>query len=358
MEKVRVGVLGCGNISNGRYLPQITEMPMAELVAVCDADPERTRRTRERFNVPESYISLDDMLEKSDFDLLVNLTAIQAHYETNLKAVKAGKHVYSEKPFAGNVEQATEIIDEAKKRNVKFAAGSDSWLNPTYQKARQLIRDGAIGHVCFAVCHSSHCGPANFPNNGTDPTWFYKKGAGPLYDMGVHGLHQITGLLGPAKAVTCMSGRATPQLVIQGGPAKGKVIDVEVDDTTLMILDFGNNTFAYLDAAYTVRNGLHFPRGPRLQVFGSDGTIMTNERGAAMPLAVFRADTEKGLIGWMDVDPGPSRDHGVLHLVNAILDPSREILISGEHARHVIEIMEKCYVAAHEGRTISLETTF
>ena len=357
MKKVRVGVLGCGAVANFTYLRGISEIERAELVAACDIVGERAREAAVQYGIPRFYTDLNEMLA-SDIELLVNLTPIQVHFETNLRALQAGKHVYSEKTFAGNVEQASALIDEARARGLRLGAAAATMLNPAVRKVAELLRDGEIGKVNFAVAHQSHFGPANFEGWPTDPTWFYQPGAGPLVDLGVYGLHTLTGLLGPAKAVCAMSGISVPRRPVRGGPLKGREIEVEVDDNTLIMLDFGAATFAFLDSTYCV----HAAQGPRMQIFGSTGTIAMNEHGAEHPLSVFRRDDQAaGPAGWMGIDL-PHRPWslpaGVEHLIDCILDPDAEVITSGEHARHVIEIMDKCVLAARERRTVSLETVF
>ena len=357
MKKVRVGVLGCGAVANFTYLRGISEIEHAELVAVCDVVEERAREAAVQYGVPRVYSDPDEMLA-SDIELLVNLTPIQAHFETNLRALRAGKHVYSEKTFAGTVEQASVLIDEARVRGLRLGAAAATMLNPAVRKTAELLRDGAIGKVNFVVAHQSHFGPANFEGWPTDPTWFYKPGAGPLVDLGVYGLHTLTGLLGPAKAVCAMSGISVPRRPVRGGPLKGHEIEVEVDDNTLIMLDFGAATFAFLDSTYCV----HAAQGPRMQIFGSEGTIAVNEHGAEYPLSVFRRDDRIGPAGWTGIDLPDARpwslSAGVEHLVDCILNPDVQVITSGQHARHVIEIMEKCVLAARERRTVSLETVF
>lgn len=357
MDKVKIGILGCGVIANSTYLPGIAKMANAEMVAACDLVEERARAASEQYDIPEVYTDLDTMLDEADIDLVVNLTHIQAHYETNLKALNAGKHVYSEKTMATTVDEATDLIEEAQARGVRLGAAAATMLSPVNQKIAHLLEVGAIGKVTFVVSHHSHGGAASFEGWTTDPTWFYKPGAGPMLDLGVYDLHTLTGLLGPAKSVTCQSGISIPERTVRSGPVKGKVIDVEVDDNTLMLLDFGDATFAFVDATYCVQAR----RGPRKEIYGSEGTINVNDRGASAPLSIYRDDVELGLKGWMDVEMRSARwslESGVQHLVDCILDPEMEVITSGEHARHVIEIINKGYEAAREGRAVTLETTF
>ncbi len=108
MKKWKVALIGCGSIADNTYLPRIGEIPEADLVAVCDIIPERAKNYAEKFHVPAWYTSIDELLEKCDFEILMNTTSIPAHHEINMKALRAGKHLYSQKPVGLTVEEVTE----------------------------------------------------------------------------------------------------------------------------------------------------------------------------------------------------------------------------------------------------------
>jgi predicted dehydrogenase len=359
MEKVKVAVVGCGMIAERSYLPGIAQMSRADLVAVCDIVEDRARLLQSKFNVPHYYTDLVTMLDEEDFDLLVNLTIIPAHYPLNLTALQAGKHLYSEKTFAQTVEQATELIDTARAQGVKLGAAAATMLSPINQKAKSLIEEGAIGKVTFAKVLSSHGGPAYFPAWPTDPTWFYKEGSGPILDMGVYGLHTITGLLGPAEQVMALSGISDAVRTVRGGPFEGKHINVEEDDLTLIMLDFGQVTFGIVDASYCVRAS----KAPSLEVYGTDGTISADPMdwiGIGQPLSLWRDEVALGIRGWTDValqDIAWDLPMGVAHLIDCILE-GKQPITSGEHARHVLEIMNTCITAARTGKAQKLTTSF
>ncbi|MGI5916390.1 MAG: Gfo/Idh/MocA family protein [Anaerolineae bacterium] len=359
MSKLRVALVGTGTIARGHYIPQIQDMDHAELVAVCDAVPSLAHAAAADFGIPHVFCDVDEMLAGIDFDVLVNTTAIQAHFPINLKALQAGKHIYSQKPLTTTVEEATILIDTAREKGLKISASPIHMLRPTVQRIKQMLDKGAIGKVAFARMRSSHGGPEYYQvMRQTDPSWFYRPGAGPLYDLGVHGLHTITGLLGPARAVACMSGISEPTRtpIGCGGEFEGIPFDVQIDDQTLVMLDFGDSTFAFLDCTYCVKAY----EGPNLEIFGSRGTI-SSSRIPQSVVRMYRAIPEGGQEReWFEPEmPEELRYQsiGVKDLIDAVIE-GREPVLSAEHARHVIEIMCKCYVAAREGRTIPLETTF
>jgi predicted dehydrogenase len=124
-------------------------------------------------------------------------------------------------------------------------------------------------------------------------------------------------------------------------------------------MDFGNSTFGFLEATYCQKAA----RGPRISFFGDEGVLTMNDRGDAEPISLFRDDRDTG--GYRGWNPVEMQDGamwnlpmGVEHLIECILDPSKTLVTTGEHARHVIELINKSYQAAREGRTLDMETTF
>lgn len=161
-------------------------------------------------------------------------------------------------------------------------------------------------------------------------------------------MHTFTGILGPAKRVTALSGVSIPEVTIRSGLAKGKKIKVEVDDNTLLLLDFGENTFAYVDATYCMRAN----RGPATAFYGSKGVITSGPSGTAGPLEVYTEKEELAIRGWItpyspigSIKPAWNLGNGVIHFAECIREDKKPV-ISREHARHVLEIMLKAYESA------------
>ena len=367
-KMIKYAIVGCGSVSGNRYFGNISTFADAggKLVAVCDSFEERARPRGEQFGVP-FFTDIDRMLADVDFDLLVNLTYEKAHFSLNHKALLAGRHVYTQKPMTTTVQEATILIDEAKKRNLKLVAEEVRPIFLLSRTIRKLIDDGAIGKVTWARATCTHWGPAIIDNWPTDPRPKYQEGAGPLRDPGVERLHMLTYLLGPAKRVTAMSGINQPEVVVRGGPNQGMRIQVEEDDTTLLLLDFGNSIFAMLDTAWVNTRAI---LTPPLEIYGQKGVIThvggpSREPGQRdFDLRLYRDEPDKGIRGWTQVDaipplrPEPSVGiTGLLHAIECIQEDLKPIP-SGEHARHCIEIIEKAYIAARTGVTQDVETTF
>jgi predicted dehydrogenase len=360
MNKVRVALVGCGAIAHVMHLPGLqtmAEMGKVELVAVADTFAEKAQIAAEKYNIPRHYTELEQLLAEVEFDLLVNTTVIPSHFAVTLAALRAGKHVYTQKPMAATMEEATMLITEAARHNVRLASAPEHRVRPYVGKIKELVEGGAIGRVNFAKVRSSHGGPEKhfIPASPRDSTWFYKPGSDPILDLGVHGLSIITSILGPVRRLAAFSGRTLPvRYMTEGGPFSGKRIDVEIDDNSLLMLDFGDACFGLLDATYCMEASL----APRLEIYGSEGTLAVMETRNDEPpdLRLYQAKTKS----WSAVEVPPTppvKDLGVLHLVDAIRE-DRPHLLSGEHGRHLLEIMTKAPTAAAEGRTVAMETTF
>ena len=368
-QPLRIGILGAGMIAtcDTGILPNLG--PVADQVVVAAIASPRIAKAEgvaRAFGIPSAYDSLGEMLGKEDLDAVVNLTPIPVHGATSLAILQADKHLVSEKPLGSTLAEADALIELAGARDRLIVCSPPNMLEPTRRETRRLIKEGAIGQVAFARVRSSHGGPAAMAWPA-DPTWFYQDGSGPLLDMGVYGIQEITGILGPARRVTAMAGITEPVRTARGGPFDGLEIDVTTDDNVLVMLDFGDAAFAVVDGTFNVNAA----RSPKIEVFGRAGTINIWDTEPANPrprIELFQLDAAPGLSGWVTTDlPQHAAEQrrldqlqrGVLvaHLVDCLAAQSQPVL-SGEHARHTLEIMLKAQESARTGRTLELETSF
>lgn len=351
---IRVAIAGCGTIANIMHLPglaTLVEQGKVALVAACDPVEAAVRTTAERFAIPATFTDLDRLLAAVDFDLLVNATRIPDHYAVSLAALQAGRHVYTQKPMSTSVAEATNLIEEARRRGLHLASAPEHPVRQVVQTVRRLIAEGQIGRVTFAIVRSSHDGPEKH-NVPRDSTWFYQPGSSPLLDIGVHGLSQITAILGPVKRLTGLAGRTAAMRAHTAGPYTGKPIQVNIDDSTLLLLDFGDATFSFLDATYGVMSS----RGPVAEIYGSEGTLSLSRQGGELRLECYRLASDE----WSAVElPAESSNRclGTAHLVESLLTGS-EMILTGERGRHLVEIMAVAPEAIAAGQTVELATTF
>lgn len=373
MKPLKIGIVGCGALAQRGLLPHLTQEDLASRVrvhAVCDPAPGRAEAAARKFNVPAFFETLDDMLARSDVDLVSIASPISLHFEQGLAALRSGRHVHFNKTMSTTSAEATTLIELASAKGLRIVASPGEILRPQLRAARKLLASGAIGVPCWAATGGSsgdyHENEHEFrsgstPLSNVDPSWFYRRpGGGPLYNIVVYHLHALTSLLGPARRVSAMSGLRMPTRTFNG---KTRVCDM--DDTTLLTLDFGDNLLAF---CHGTPNGW-LVDGFYPKVFGSSGVLdglLLNGKPYDYPGKQV-ADEAPGWTGEQWVLPhvtGPHRHideqhvfEDVMQLVDWILD-GKPSPVTAEHARHVIEIFEAGYRAAQTGTTQSLQTTF
>jgi len=352
MRTVHIGVVGCGEVAQRVYLPEFHRLnDQAALVAVCDRVEERARATQQRFGARTYYTDLDRFLRESNAEIVVNLTPHKAHMPVSMAALEAGRHVYTEKPLAQSVDDATQLIEAARAHHVKLACAPVILLLPTAQRWQHLLREGVIGDVTFA--RAQLLAPPIWDDFPPDHVWYYAAGSGPLLDGGVYALTALTGLFGPALRVSAMAGTMMSEHGISDSPAAGRRFRSEVADSVHLHLDFGH-FFATFDVSWCVQAS----RNETLEVYGEHGTLSGDPTYANTPIHIFRPGS-----GWSVEEPTsrlPRSDdwfQGVAHLVDCVLHDT-EPIPSATHARHVLDIMLTALRSAQEGGALVLQTTF
>lgn len=381
--KVRAGLIGCGSLSLIGILPQLAEPDARErldLVAVADVNEQRARETAERFGVPHAYADPLELIARDDVDLVLIITPIEFHYPLAMAALRAGKHVYVQKTMATTYAEAREMVETARERQLTLVAAPGQMLAPAMQAMKRLVASGAIGNVYWAWGSTGGWDHNEITRRGegalgtVDPSWYYRSAGGPLRDVTVYMLHSLTGVLGPVRRVTAMSGIHTPER-----HWRDKTIPVEVDDNSILLLDFGG-------ATYGVAGGHSSHTGQLLQwgsmgIYGSAGAIETldieplsghptrlsisSQDGAPEAAGLRRSDDGAFVTdSWLPyvtpahaAIPEPHVYADILHAVDCI-EQDRAPLVSGEHGAHVVEIIEKGYLAARTGQTQDLESKF
>ncbi|MGH2544774.1 MAG: Gfo/Idh/MocA family protein, partial [Ardenticatenaceae bacterium] len=155
-SKVRVGLIGCGNISD-HYIKACRAFKILEVVACADLIPSRAEAKAETHAL-QAYAP-EELLATPEIGIVINLTIPAAHAEVNLAAIAAGKHIYSEKPLATTREEGQRILEAARSRGVLVGCAPDTFLGGGQQTCRKLLDDGWIGEPVAAVAFMGYPGP-------------------------------------------------------------------------------------------------------------------------------------------------------------------------------------------------------
>jgi predicted dehydrogenase len=357
-DRIGYGVVGAGAIGIRGALTHLSQEDVQDrvrLAAVCDPVPGRAEAAAAKFGVDAWYLTYEELLNDPNVDAVTICSPIGLHYDQGIRALKAGKHIHFNKTMTTTVDHADQIIALAAEKGLKVVASPGMMLHPYNRRIRKLILEGALGTLTWAAAGSA---PGDYHLNeefrggddiltNVDPTWYFRKpGGGPLYDTTVYPLHSLTGILGPAKRVTALSGLVLPER--EFGDQK---IVCEMDDTTLMLIDFGDALFAFMHGV--VRGRVAKGKGPSF--FGTKGSIVGTTFG------------EQELQRPGEHQPHVVGEHAhlleshvfedLMQLTDWVRDGSPSIA-TAEHARHVIDIIESAYRAAETGQTQELRTSF
>ena len=348
-KRIRTAVIGCGSVS-GSYLPVLTKSPFVEVVSLCDIKPERARKQAEKFKVAHHHPHIDAMLAGEPFDFLVNLTDMQEHERLNRQALAAGKHVWSEKPIANSLAAGQELLRTAQQKKLRLWGAPITVQSPQFAFMAKQLAAGKLGRVAAAHADYGHEGPSW-------SAFFYEKGGGSMPDLAVYNFTSLTGLLGPAKHVMAMINIVTPERNVGD---KGR-IKVTEEDNAMVLIDHGNNVISHVQSGFNYFNP-HGHDGSKetrhtINIVGSHGFMgMVGYDWA--PLGVdFASKDSPNLERHVKDAQGYVWQQGAA-LAAECLVTGRELLVTPEHALHVLEIITAARESSATGKRIALTSTF
>ena len=188
MSKLKIGIIGCGGISNGKHMPALSRLSdKVEMVAFCDIIVERAQEAAKKYGTPDAKVYEDyhQLLEDKSIDVVHVLTPNRSHCEITVAALEAGKHVMCEKPMAKTAADARKMLEAAKRSGKKLTIGYQNRCRPDSLLLKKAVDRGDLGEIYFAKAHAIR--------RRAVPTWGvflneYEQGGGPLIDIGTHAL--------------------------------------------------------------------------------------------------------------------------------------------------------------------------
>ena len=349
--KKNVAILGCGNISE-IYLKNLTEVfRNVDVYAVCDLDSEKAKERAEQFNVPR-IMTLEEMLADENVDIVLNLTTPLAHYPLCKKIIEAKKNVYVEKPISITYAEGLELVELAKKNGVLFGCAPDTFMGAGLQTCRKIIDDGTIGDIVGATAFMVGKGPEDWHPN---PDFFYKKGAGPLFDMGSYYLTALVSMFGRVESVMAMNTKGREQRKITSEPNYGKMIDVEVPTHVNSLLRFENGTIGNMIMSFDVYGSSL----PRIEIYGTKGSMIVPDPNTFGGEILIKQDFDEDFHSYplMSRFSQNSRGLGVSDMAQCLIDGKKDICASSDMALHVLEIMETIENSGEAKKEIELKSS-
>ncbi|MCX6358222.1 MAG: Gfo/Idh/MocA family oxidoreductase [Armatimonadetes bacterium] len=349
MDRTRVGIIGCGNIS-GAYLQGGQSYRNLEIAACADMLPERAAAKAAEYGVPRSC-TVDELLADPSIDIVVNLTVPKAHAEVSLRAIAAGKHVHAEKPLATCRADGARLIAAAAEKGLRVGCAPDTFMGGGHQTCRKLIDDGAIGEpvgaTAFMLCHGHETWHPS-------PEFYYEVGGGPMMDMGPYYLTALVNMLGPIRRITGSARITFPERLITSQPKAGKVVTVETPTHIAGVMDFASGAVGTILTTFDVWHSTL----PRIEVYGTEGSLLVPDPNGFGGPVMIRTSSDAE---WREAPlthgfTNNRRGVAVADMAAAIRS-GRPHRACGELAYHVLDVMEGFIDASANGAHYEVAST-
>ncbi len=350
MKKVKIGIVGCGNISEIYFRNLCKVFHNIEVKACADLDRERAQARADEF-AGVQVMTVDELMADPEIKIVLNLTIPQAHFSVSMQAIEAGKSVHTEKPITLTREEGQKLLEAARDKGVLVGNAPDTFMGAGIQTSRKLIDEGwigkPIGAQAFMYCH----GPESWH---PDPEFYYKAGGGPMFDMGPYYLTALVSLMGPVKRVSGSARISFPERTITSEQKYGEKIKVEVPTHVTGILDFASGAIGTIITSFDVWAS----EVPHIEIFGTEGTLSVpdpNGFGDA-PKVKRLNDKEWSNIPLTHSYAENSRGIGIADLASALIT-KRPHRASGELAYHVLDIMHAIHDASEKSTCIAIRSS-
>ena len=260
----KVGLIGCGNIAETYFRSQ-EYFNNIQFISCADVYEAAAINCAKENNIKAQ--SVDELLFNPEVEVVLNLTIPQAHYEVTKKTLLAGKHSYCEKPLSITFDQGKELVELAKKNKLYLGNAPDTFLGGGGQLSRKFLEEGAIGEVTLGNFIFAFPGVETFHHN---PDSWYKKGGGPIIDMGPYFFTMLVHLLGPAKNVRSRAAKVREFRNIDEGPRKNEKVEVEVPTSYMFDLEFHSGTLIQGFISFDVINH----QRNHMELYGTKGSMI------------------------------------------------------------------------------------
>ena len=352
MKKVKAAVVGCGMISK-KYMDSIkAQFAVLEVVACTDLDVARMNAMAEEYGI--KAMTYDEILADKEIEIVLNLTNPGAHYPITKAALEAGKNVYSEKMIAVELEQGKELVEIAKKNNVRLGVAPDTFLGAAIQTSRYIIDSGLIGKPLSFVISLSR----NYVIYSEVLPHLRKRGGSLLFDMGGYYLTAMGSMFGPVREVAAFTATNDKDRVNyrvdNNGKFFGQEYEIEVPNVYTATLKYDNGVLGTLhmnsDCLYT--------ESRFLTVYGTEGILYMDDPncfGGEVRLKKVKA--EEIVFPLTHGFNKESRGIGAAEMAWAI-QMNRPHRASMEMAYNIFETAHAIETSANEKRVVTLESTF
>lgn len=358
-QKVKVGIIGCGGIANGKHMPSLSKLEDVEIVAFCDLIKERAEKAKEQYGTPDAkiYTEYKELLADENIEVVHVCTPNRSHAPISIDSLYAGKHVMCEKPMAKTAEDAKKMVEAARDTGKKLTIGYQHRHKPEAIYLKSVIDRGDLGDIYFAKAFAVR-------RRGT-PNWGvflneYEQGGGPLIDIGTHSLDITLYLMNnyePKMVVGTKYKKVNnPEC---GNPWGGwKAEDNTMEDSAFGFIVMKNGATIMLESSWALNTIEPIQEGSTVLCGSESGAQIKN--GVTINKAEFNRlvevipDLSSGGVAFYE---GVSSDPAQVEArrwIDAVKNDT-EVVVKPEQACVVSEILEAIYTSARTGMPVYFE---
>lgn len=357
MRDVKIGIIGCGGIANGKHMPNLVKLPNVTIVAFCDLLIEKAEKAKEEYGTEDALICTDykELLAIDDIEIVHVLTPNISHCELTVAALDAKKHVMCEKPMATTGKEARTMCDAAKTNDKLLTIGYNTRSQAGCQYIHNMIAAGDMGDIYFCKC------PA-LRRRGV-PGWGVfidkeKQGGGPLIDIGTHSIDAMLYMIGNYEVESVMG---TTYLKIADKSATSNEFglyepsDITTEDSAFAFVRFKNGATMIVETSWSLNSvqkhssmicgstaGVEF-KGDMVLINGErNGALFTEEVQMNPRMRTYFKDEN---LTWQEYESK--------QWISAVVSGT-ELVTKPEEAAVVTEIIEAIYKSAETGKAVYL----
>lgn len=362
MKKFRVGIIGCGNIANGKHMPTLASFEDVEMVAFCDVIPERAEAARKKYGTADAkcYTDYRELLKDPSVDNVRVLTHNGMHCRITVDALNAGKDVICEKPMSITYAEAREMIEARDRSGKVLAIGYQHKFDPDAMYLKAEVESGALGDIYHGKCQVLRRRGA--------PTWGSflsekEQGAGPLFDIATHALDlllYITDNYEPkaVMGVTHARLKDRPDGANPFGTWDPK--DFTVEDSAFALITMKNGASFILECSWLLNAIMREGEGVRYTVCGTEagadnfgGKLTVNSVKHGIKLT----ESPDFSVGGVAFSDGSAKTPVELEQRNFFdaIEGKAALVNTPERAAVVTHILEAIKISAKSGKAIYLD---
>lgn len=355
-KKIKIGIIGCGGIANGKHMPSLSKLKDVEMVAFCDIEISRAEEAKAQYGTPDAKVYADykELLKDQDIEVVHVCTPNRSHAPISIDSLYAGKHVMCEKPMAKTAEDARKMVQAAKETGKKLTIGYQHRHKPEAIYLKQVIERGDLGDIYFAKAFAVR-------RRGT-PNWGvflneFEQGGGPLIDIGTHSLDVTLYLMDNYE----------PKMVV--GTKYKKVNNADcgnpwggwdpeqhtMEDSAFGFIVMKNGATIILESSWALNTSEPISEGSTV-LCGSDAGAqikngVTINKGEFNRLLEIKPDMSSGGVAFYDGVSNNSADVEARRWINAVKNDTDPVVLP-EQACVVSEILEAIYKSAATGQPV------